>query len=440
MFARLFPSLQAPRHDIQAMHPETYIHGTTSSLLDCLPNTDWSLCSGRDLVYKYHITPSSGEIFLGGYGTPFCEGRPAFGRIEKSIPEGYDLKRVITGYTQPQPQNTAKQITSDEYRTAGFRNINTLLFRLLSTDTDDVTLQNIQIDLQNEINYLYACLFLLGYVVPHDQLHDLIDDKLEPIDSCLSIFIPPHRVDDPETARKNALEEKEAELIRSAVSGKTEITDDVLQETLKTVLTHLFNSQIEISEEEITEYFKLKSTMTIPEEKSDYQDRFLEHDFFEAKNLNIIFQLLSNTKEKRIRKLTEDMYTTFLLELINILHEASDIIDKIRNREIRPSIATSAMAFSCNPFPMILLVERENPKLEPVFGGKEYRPGKDQRLIIGEDIKTIAVATEENAETLGEYFALHQKDVKIIVDERILAPVTKAENDTRNAGITCNIM
>lgn len=444
MQARLFMSPKPLSKDnsriegIKGLDQDTYIHGTTSSLFFSLPSTEFCLCSGEDLLYTYNLAPSSGEIHKGGYAAPFYDGQPAFGRI-KGTKGGYNFKNIIVSYATTATERPISNVKcyQDYYiRENGFRDINMLLFKILRGAVDKVLFENIENDLENEINHLYACWFLLTYIKNNSDLYTFISQKMNECNiKYWDKWLPLHRHSDLNKAKKTFLKKEDAALLYALIDNPRACAHSDLPTMLTAILHYFFNQKIKMSADEMDKHFKLNEENEIEfeykeDDSHDNTERFRPYIFYDTSNLKIVLKLLSNEeiKEIDILQLNKDLYISFLRQLIKRFEEALTIIRKVRMGEIKPLTVKSKiqLEFIKNPFPVVLLVEKTNDKLDGrAFNDSEYRVKKGSKLVFGEDIKKVVVGSEKNALFLRKYFSRFKKNVEVITDKEV--PVSTEE-------------
>lgn len=391
---------------------KTYIHGTTSEILDILPYTEFKIMSAIDTIKEYGVVTYSGEIFGGGYTNAKHNCHPCFGLLDcKDTNCHYGLSKILD-YTKR--QNTTFNLNEEICRgkRIGYSNINTILitaWRCYQIGKDVSLLINDDLfkDIDLTINTFATLLYFDRYLKPkrnyeNDDNSDYVDAvythlTFDNIKQILKEY--PTNLGDLLTLVDNPTND----LLNHLINIFSLPTKSIIKSGMCCV-----DKEIELSDNIV---FSYDEQYTNTSNYSYYNAGYLTYRLTQNCNSYSMNDLLEKYAKMNMQSNTWIKFHELLkINLIELRARTNLLRKLIHNYNVSENQTGLLIKQQDKPFP-IILISNNDSDMEIV--GNEYRANKI--IMIGEHITKIATNTISNKTYLIDYFAKYNIHCDIIL-------------------------
>ncbi|MBX9704506.1 MAG: hypothetical protein K2X39_10170 [Silvanigrellaceae bacterium] len=400
------PEYSNPYDKEPAFNP--YIHGTNSTTLALMTQTDYKLMSITDMLELYKSAPLCGELTKGGLRDASTNGEPCFGRLNGEVNSNeYSLKKIISDYTGGKAisqqaclhnliEYSSKAAPLYLFSTINIINIYLARARQLGINLQEVPeIQSLEKDFQLSLDILYLYLLFSTHIVAKKELQKLSWDKTKLLLKALEEHL--------------SLDEIFKKLRQSNIS----IQDIYLKPTAE-------NCQIIID------------LLTLPENDSsqvlfEYSEQLLEEREGKSPLENDWYYMIRNSTawsfDNILKKVCMGEYSFTRWDFQRIARKIEDYIGTLEKRflvtqkllhspqqQLRLSFEDANLVE--NPLPIILCYNQNSHIRILTVQFQEYRIQKPLKL--GKHIQIIATDTEANIKRLQAYSDRHALNLTII--------------------------
>lgn len=381
-------------------HPNPYIHGTTSKVLDVIKYTDYSIMSPIDMIETFGLAPLGGELTGGGFNQASCRCYPCFGRIKNEDSNAYDYARVLE-YTKSHDNYDALQSLRRQLsicQRCAYSNINVIIILMvrcqqLDIDISDLITKEFIQDIKITGNVFATLLFFGKWLQP---IKTSDRDVTDAIYTHLTLANISSKIVNCPDFYEIYLQYKDK--VNELPNDIKVILSDLFHLPKKSVIKSGFGCTDKEVNLDITDPFVFSSSS----DEIRHSGMDVGYTLFRLTQ-DCPGYAMNDVLEKYCREEIHhcffNKFSVRLCEFLSELHNRIHLLTTMRNREVIPKIKHNTQVF-----PLILICENDSVMKKLSHEYRAIRP-----LKLGTDITKVATDNDENKQYLVKYF--HENNI-----------------------------